>query len=152
MIGHLQRNKVPQTVGLVALIHSVDSLRLAAALDQAASAERRVPILLEVNVARESAKHGFDPAGLEPVFSDLAAHRNLEIRGLMCMAGLESGPDEARRQFASLRELRDRLRPNCPPDVRLEELSMGMSGDFELAIEEGATLVRVGSALFEGLE
>jgi pyridoxal phosphate enzyme (YggS family) len=152
MIGHLQRNKVERTVPLVTLIHSVDSLRLAAALDASAAQQgRRLPILLEVHISGESAKQGFDPAGLEPLLPDLAAYGNLEVRGLMCMAGLEGTPDDARREFAALRALRDRLRPNCPPALRLDELSMGMSGDFEAAIEEGATVVRVGSALVEGI-
>jgi PLP dependent protein len=79
----------------------------------------------------------------------LAALPNLKVRGLMGMSGLNSNPDQARREFASLRELRDRLQKNCPPKVQLNELSMGMSGDYESAIEEGATIVRVGSALFE---
>jgi PLP dependent protein len=168
LIGHLQRNKVRRTVPLVHVIHSVDSLRLAAAIDEeaaspllsgeaptsgypAARAVRRMPILMEVNVSGEPAKHGLTPDELEPLLPSLATLKNVELRGLMCMAGLEGGLDAARRQFAALRGLRDRLRQNCPPTVALQELSMGMSGDFEVAIEEGATIVRIGSAVFEGL-
>ncbi len=149
LVGHLQRNKVRRTLPLVAAIHSVDSPRLLTALDEECS--RPLPVLLEVNVSGESAKHGFAPETIEPLLAELAGYRNVAVRGLMCMAGLEGGLDAARREFAALRQLRDRLRPNCPPGVALDELSMGMSGDFEVAIEEGATIVRVGSALFEGI-
>lgn len=149
MIGHLQRNKVRRTLPLVSLVHSVDSARLLAAIDDEAAAV--VPVLLEVNVSGEEAKHGFLPHEVEPLLPQLPQYRNVAVRGLMCMAGLEGGLDDARREFALLRELRDRLRVNCPPGTTLDELSMGMSGDFEAAVEEGATLVRIGSALFEGI-
>ena len=150
MIGHMQRNKVERTLPLVAMIHSFDSLRLAEAIDAAAGKmDRKVPVLLEVNISREPAKHGFVPEEIEPLLPKLIESEHIEIRGLMCMAGLEGGGDEARRDFAALRTLRDRLQASCPATVRLDELSMGMSGDYEIAIEEGATIVRVGSALFE---
>lgn len=152
LIGHLQRNKVRRTLPLVAMIQSVDSPRLLAAIDEEASGMDPIPILLEVNVSGESAKHGFSPDEIEPLLAELPNHANVSVRGLMCMAGFEGGPDEARRDFAALRRLRDRLHPLCPPGVTLDELSMGMSGDFEEAIEEGATIVRVGSALFEGVD
>ncbi len=152
LIGHLQRNKVRRTLPLVAMIQSVDSQRLLVAIDEEASEMDPIPILLEVNVSGESAKHGFSPDEIEPLLAELPNHANVSVRGLMCMAGFEGGPDEARRDFATLRQLRDRLRPACPPGVTLDELSMGMSGDFEEAIEEGATIVRVGSALFEGVD
>jgi hypothetical protein len=112
---------------------------------------RRVPILLEVNVSGEAAKHGFAPEAIEPFLPEATRLTNVEIRGLMCMAGLEGGIDGARRDFAGLRELRDWLRSYSPDGVSLDELSMGMSGDYEVAVEEGATIVRVGSALFEGV-
>lgn len=150
LIGHLQRNKVRRTLPLVSLAHSIDSPRLLSAIDEESS--RPLPVLLEVNVSGESAKHGFTPDAIEPFLTQLAGYKNVAVRGLMCMAGLEGGPDDARREFAALRQLRDRLRPCCLPGVTLDELSMGMSGDYEIAIEEGATLVRVGSALFEGVE
>ncbi|MGO9110598.1 MAG: YggS family pyridoxal phosphate-dependent enzyme [Thermoguttaceae bacterium] len=150
MIGHIQRNKVERTTPLVAMIHSLDSLRLAEAIDAAASKlDRTVPALLEVNISREPAKQGFAPEEIEPLLPKLIEQAHIEIRGLMCMAGLEGGADEARRDFADLRTLRDRLQASCPATVRLDELSMGMSGDYEIAIEEGATIVRIGSALFE---
>ena len=149
LIGHLQRNKVRRTLPLVAMIHTVDSPRLLAAVEEECS--RPLPVLLEVNVSGEAAKQGLAPESIEPVLAAAAGCRKAAIRGLMCMAGLEGGQEKARWDFAALRELRDRLRPCCPPGVTLDQLSMGMSGDYEIAIEEGATLVRVGSALFEGL-
>ncbi|MBU4273966.1 MAG: YggS family pyridoxal phosphate-dependent enzyme [Planctomycetes bacterium] len=152
LIGHLQRNKVRRTLPLAAIIHSVDSRRLLAAIDEEASGKGPIPILLEVNVSGESAKHGFSPEQIKPLLAELPNYANVSVRGLMCMAGFEGGPQRARRDFDALRRLRDCLRPSCPPAVTLDELSMGMSGDFEEAIEEGATIVRVGSALFEGVD
>jgi pyridoxal phosphate enzyme (YggS family) len=153
LIGHLQRNKIRRTLPLVNCIHSVDSLRLLEAIEQeAGSLGRRIDVLLEVNVSGDAAKHGFQPAELEPVLGQIAGRSHTAVRGLMTMAALEGGAERARRDFSALRELRDRLAPHSPPGVSLEELSMGMSEDFEVAIEEGATMVRVGSALFEGLE
>jgi hypothetical protein len=149
LIGHLQRNKVRRTLPLVGMIHSVDSARLLAAVEEECS--RPLPVLLEVNISGEAAKHGLAAESIEPVLAAAVGCRNVAVRGLMCMAGLEGGADAARRDFAALRELRNRLRPRCPAGVTLEELSMGMSGDYEIAIEEGATIVRVGSALFEGV-
>ncbi len=152
LIGPLQRNKVRRTLPLVAMVQSADSLELVAAIDRhAAELGERIPVLLEVNASGEDAKHGFAPDLVKPALPELARCEHVEIRGLMCMASLEGGPDRARRDFSALRELRDQLRGECPDRIRLDELSMGMSGDFEVAIEEGATMVRIGSALFEGL-
>ncbi|HEY4761103.1 MAG TPA: YggS family pyridoxal phosphate-dependent enzyme [Thermoguttaceae bacterium] len=151
LVGHLQRNKVNRTLPFVSMIHSVDSLRLIKAIDEAAAkVSRRMMILLEVNTSGEPAKNGFQPDEVDLLLSELATFQHVEIRGLMCMASLEGGLDVARRDFAALRNLRDRLKVNCPPEIHLDELSMGMSGDYEVAIEEGATIVRVGTALFEG--
>lgn len=153
LIGHLQRNKVARTLPLVHLIHSVDSRRLLDALDEAARRiDQQADILLEVNVSGDAAKHGFAPDDLEPLLPDLPRYSALRVRGLMTMASLEGGLDTARRDFSHLRTLRDRLRPKCPDGASMEALSMGMSGDYEIAIEEGATIVRIGSALFEGAE
>jgi pyridoxal phosphate enzyme (YggS family) len=152
LIGHLQRNKIRRTLPLTKLIHSGDSLRLLEALSQESMAlARRTDVLLEVNISGDEAKHGFTPAELPALLPSLAALANLRICGLMGMASYEGGADRARREFASLRELRDRLLADCPPEISLAELSMGMSGDYEEAIEEGATMARVGSALLEGL-
>ena len=152
LIGHLQRNKVRRTLPLVCLIHSADSLRLIEAIDrEAAGAAGRIAVLLEVNVSGDAAKHGFTPDKLDAAIASLGSYDRVEVRGLMTMAGRVTGIEGARRDFAALRRLRDAMQPNCPPNVALEELSMGMSGDYEVAIEEGATIVRVGSALFEGV-
>jgi pyridoxal phosphate enzyme (YggS family) len=152
LIGQLQRNKIRRTLPLAALIHSVDSPRSVAAIELIAQElGLSVPVLLEVNVSGEPAKHGFAPAEVAPLLDELPGLGYVKVRGLMCMAGLEGGPEQARRDFAALRTLRDRLQPNCPEGVRLNELSMGMSGDFEEAVAEGSTIVRVGSALFEGV-
>ncbi len=151
LIGHLQRNKVERTLPFVSLIHSGDSLRLLEAVDQAAAKiHRRIPMLIEINVSSDATKHGFKPAEVEPSLPKIAALPSLEIRGLMCMASREGDLTQARREFAELRELRDRLQRATPPNITLQELSMGMSGDFEVSIEEGATIVRIGSALYEG--
>lgn len=150
LIGHLQRNKIARTLPLVRLIHSGDSLRLLQAVD--AEAERAglgpVPMLVEVNISGDAAKHGFQPEELEPLGASLAELPRLAVGGLMGMASREGDLDAARRDFANLRSLRDRLRAVWPDGERLDALSMGMSGDFEVAIEEGATIVRIGSLLF----
>lgn len=153
LIGHLQRNKVRRTLPHVSLIHSIDSVRLLQEINaEAASQNRKTRGLIEVNISGDAAKHGLSPEELESLLNEAAACDRVEIVGLMGMAGLESDADQARREFALLRELRDRLAPNLPPSVALSELSMGMSGDFEQAIGEGATLVRIGSNLWEGIE
>jgi pyridoxal phosphate enzyme (YggS family) len=149
LIGHLQRNKVRRTLPLVSLIHSGDSLRLLEVLNREAVGP--LSVLLEVNVSGEAAKHGFAPDELPRHLEALAALTNLDIRGLMAMAALDDDPTTARRDFARLRELRDRLRREWAGRFALDELSMGMSGDFEQAVAEGATIVRIGSALFEGV-
>jgi pyridoxal phosphate enzyme (YggS family) len=152
LIGHLQRNKVKRTLAVASLIHSVDSLRLLEEMDrEAASRNVLTNVLLEVNISGDATKHGFAPDEIEPFLPPIAALQWVQVRGLMTMASREGDDARARREFAALRELRDRLVKNCPPNVVLRELSMGMSGDYEIAIEEGATLVRVGSALFDGL-
>lgn len=152
MIGHLQRNKVRRTLPLVEMVQSADSLRLIEAINRiAGELSRPMPILLEVNVSGEAAKHGLELDGVGPFLEELSRYRHVEVRGLMCMASFTGGLEAARREFAALRQLRDRLRGCCPPDVCLEELSMGMSGDYEVAIREGATIVRIGSALYEGV-
>lgn len=155
LVGHLQSNKVRRTLPLVTLIHSVDSERLLAAIndEQARSRDKPPPVnvLLEVNTSGEAAKHGLAPEAVESILAAAERFPHVAIQGLMTMAALEGGPAVAARNFAVLRELRDRLRPNTPPGVQLNELSMGMSGDFETAIREGATIVRIGSLLWEDL-
>lgn len=152
LVGHLQRNKITPTLPLVHLIHSVDSLRLLAALEQDASKQQLpVAVLLEVNTSGELQKHGFAVDEVPTVVGELLALRHVHIRGLMTMAALAEDPERSRPSFASLRELRDRLSRDFEEPHRLEHLSMGMTSDFEVAIEEGATVIRIGTALFEGL-
>jgi pyridoxal phosphate enzyme (YggS family) len=152
LIGHLQRNKVERTLAVVSLIHSADSIRLIGAIDHAAEAlGRRLPILLEVNISGDKAKYGFQAEEMPARVEEIGIFGKVEVRGLMTMAGREGDLAAARRDFAGLRDLRDRLCRSLPNRMSLDELSMGMSGDFEVAIEEGATIVRIGSALFEGI-
>ncbi|WP_088257394.1 YggS family pyridoxal phosphate-dependent enzyme [Fimbriiglobus ruber] len=150
LIGHLQRNKIDRTAPLAALIHSVDSVRLLDALDAFGRARKLpVPVLLEVNCSREPAKGGFAPADIPPLGEKLAALTGVTVGGFMTMAAYHDDPSLCRPTFAELRTLRDSLR--VATGLALPHLSMGMSNDFEVAIEEGATLVRIGTTLFEGL-
>lgn len=152
LIGHLQRNKVRRTLPFVELIHSVDSLRLIEELQaECIRSGQMQRILLEVNISGDATKTGFAPTELEATINTVAACDHLRVKGLMSMAGLDTDASEARKQFAAVRELRDALAKNAPLNVSLEELSMGMSGDFREAIAEGATIVRIGSSIFEGV-
>jgi PLP dependent protein len=147
LIGHLQTNKVQQAVGRFELIHSVDSARLIAALEERAARLGLVqPILLEVNVAGETSKSGAAPEELPRLLEALAEATHLRAEGLMTIPPYEEDPAASRPYFARLRELLQSLPP--APQWTPRHLSMGMSGDFEVAIEEGATLVRVGTAIF----
>jgi pyridoxal phosphate enzyme (YggS family) len=151
LIGHLQSNKVKKTLPLVRMIHSVDSLKLLRLLDQAAiSLDKPPAVCLQVNTSGEESKHGWTEDQIVRDADSIAGCRSIPVVGLMTMAALTSTPDEARISFRRLRALGENLRERT--GLPLPELSMGMSGDFETAIEEGATLVRVGSALFEGVE
>lgn len=138
LVGHLQTNKAAAALRLFAILHSVDSLKLAEAI--ARRAARPVDILLEVNVAREPQKYGFAPEEVSGAVRAIARLPNLNLRGLMTVAPLVENPEDVRPVFRTLRELRDAN--------GLADLSMGMTNDFEVAVEEGATLVRVGRALF----
>jgi len=153
LVGHLQTNKLRRTLPLVTLIHSVDSSRLLTEIDRlAAELQRRAPVLIEVKISGDESKHGFTMDEGSTALEQSATLEHVQIRGLMGMTSREGDLGSARREFAALREVRDRLRPSVPDRVSLDELSMGMSEDFEVAIAEGATLVRVGSRLFEGIE
>jgi len=146
-IGHLQKNKVRRALPLFELFHGVDSLELARDIDRIAAEEGAFPrVLLEVNVAGEASKFGFRPDTLERELDALLALPRLQIEGLMTIAPYADEPEHSRPFFRELRELRDRL--STQAGAPLATLSMGMSGDFEIAIEEGATLVRVGTAIF----
>ena len=146
-IGHLQSNKARDAVSLFDMVQGVDSLELAAELEkQAGKQARTVPILLEVNVAGESSKFGWNPEALLAALEPLNAFRKLEIHGLMTVAPYATDPEKVRAVFRKLREVRDRCADRL--GAPLPVLSMGMSGDLEVAIEEGSTMVRVGTALF----
>lgn len=153
LIGHLQRNKVDLMIGRVALVHSVDSLRLAKRLSETTQENTvdSLPCLCEVNISGEESKDGFTSETLRSCWSEILTLPGVRVQGLMTMAPLTSHLVTVRSVFQQLRLLRDELRLQSPSGVSLPELSMGMSGDFEIAIEEGATLIRVGSRLFEGL-
>jgi hypothetical protein len=147
MIGHLQTNKCRDAVHLFEMIHGVDSLHLALELQkQAEKASRTLPVLLEVNLAGEASKFGYTPDGLLRELPQINALPRLEVHGLMTMAPWTLEPEKVRPMFRAARELKQRCEEAL--GVSLPHLSMGMTGDFEVAIEEGATLVRVGTALF----
>ncbi|HEV2948230.1 MAG TPA: YggS family pyridoxal phosphate-dependent enzyme [Gemmataceae bacterium] len=151
-VGHLQRNKIATTLPFAHLIHSVDSVRLLSALEsEAAKQNRKVDVLLEVNVSGETSKHGFKPDEIPDTLKLILQLRHVQITGLMTMAAFEENPERCRPTFVELRRLRDQWRSDFGPPHHLDHLSMGMSNDFEVAIEEGATLVRLGTVLFEGL-
>src|SRR4051794_33689014 len=143
LVGHLQRNKIEATLPRVHLIHSVDSLRLLTALEQEARKQQRpVDVLLEVNASREANKNGLVPEDVPGLVPAIAGLEYVHVRGLMTMAAFEEDPQRCRPTFAAVRDLRDRLRGELKLPHRLDELSMGMTNDFEVAVEEGATLVR----------
>lgn len=150
MIGHLQRNKVRSAIPAASLIHSLDSLRLAERVQQVAEEYNRPqPVLIEVNVSGEESKSGISMDELRESWDRFCIMEHVTIQGLMTMAPKNANELELRQVFGNLRKLRDELSDHQNP---LPELSMGMSNDFPIAIEEGATLVRIGSRLFEGLE
>jgi len=138
MVGHLQRNKAGAAVEIFDIIHSLDSVRLAEVLSR--RSQKTMPVLLQVNVSGEGSKSGFPPAELEAALDTISRLPHLEVRGLMTIAPLVSDSEQVRPIFKKLRSLRD--------SFRLEHLSMGMTDDFEVAVEEGATIIRIGRAIF----
>lgn len=149
MIGHLQTNKVKYVVNLFDWIHSVDRLELATELDRRAGQHnRKLNILIEVNVSGEASKNGAAPAQVLELARNISALPHLNLRGLMTMPPYSENPESSRPYFTALRNLRDEIRASAVPGVSMDELSMGMTDDFEVAIEEGATIIRVGRAIF----
>jgi len=149
MIGHLQRNKVRHCLRLFTIVHSVDSTRLVQALeDEAAKRSLVLPVLVEVNLSGEATKTGARPEDLPQLLDAAASSDHLRLCGLMTMAPIAENPETVRPVFARLREIREHYRSRGYP---LSELSMGMTQDFEVAIEEGATMIRVGTALFRAV-
>jgi PLP dependent protein len=152
-IGHLQTNKVKYIAPFVYLIHGVDSLKLLKEINkQALKAGRVIDVLLQVHIAQEETKFGFDSAELETLFtsgmSDLQELQNIRVAGFMGMASFTDNKDQVRKEFRSLKQLFDRYEGVAIPNVALSILSMGMSGDYATAIEEGSTMVRIGSLIF----
>lgn len=149
MIGHLQRNKVKQLVGKVTRIHSVDSLRLAEQIQNDYGKQgETADILIEVNVAREESKFGLMPEETEEVIRKIAIFPNIRVRGLMTIAPFVENPEENRPHFRNLKKLLVDINAKNIDNINMTELSMGMTGDYEVAIEEGATFVRVGTGIF----
>ncbi len=155
LIGHLQTNKAVKAAELFSVIDSVDSLRLAEKLDSAAAKlSKTLAVLIEVNVGGEEAKSGVAPGSgeLEEMLQAAPRLEHLQIRGLMTIPPFTDNPEGARPYFHKLRELRDQIAARSLPRIDMDVLSMGMSHDFEIAVEEGATCVRVGTAIFGGRE
>lgn len=147
MVGHLQSNKSRAAVSMFDMVHAVDSAKLMERLAQeAAEAGKRLPVCIEVNVSGESSKFGLSPEAVPAVLDAAAGLRSVEVVGLMTIPPFTPDPEGARPFFRRLRESRDRWRESS--GLRLDTLSMGMSGDFEVAVEEGATMVRLGTVLF----
>lgn len=148
LIGHLQTNKVKQVVGKTALIHSCDRLDLAEALQKEADKQAQtVPVLIQVNTSGEITKQGFFPEEMRNAVSKITKLNRIQILGLMTIGPLTENQDEIRKSFKSLRQLREKLKMEFKT-IDWRYLSMGMSGDFEIAVEEGANLLRVGTAVF----
>ena len=149
MIGHLQRNKVKQVIDKAALIHSVDSYRLAQEISvQAQKKNICMPILIEVNIAQEESKFGISADDTIQLVEEIAALPNLEIKGLMTIAPFVTDPEENRPYFQQIKQLSVDIKNKNIDNVCMDVLSMGMTGDYEVAIEEGATMVRVGTGIF----
>jgi len=147
-IGHLQSNKAKYAVRLFDLIHSVDTLKLAYELNKQSNKVNKIQdVLIQINISKEPSKSGSDIQNAANLIKDIVLLENLSVKGLMAMPPFFNNPEKARPYFAALRVLRDQIQ-KVFPGVVLNELSMGMTGDFEVAIEEGATLVRIGTAIF----
>ncbi len=149
MIGHLQRNKVRQVIGKTVLIHSVDSLRLARQIEEeSARAGLVTPVLLEINVAREESKFGFFVEEVEKALEEIALFSHMRVKGFMTIPPFVENPEQNRKVFQDLFQLSVDIASKNIDNMSMDVLSMGMSGDYEVAIEEGATIVRVGTSIF----
>ena len=149
MIGHLQRNKVKYIIDKVAMIHSVDSLRLAQTIEQeAAKKDLVMPILLEVNVAEEDTKFGLKVEEVLPLLEQISSFSHIQVKGLMTIAPFVENPEENREVFRTLKKLSVDISAKNINNVTMSVLSMGMTGDYQVAVQEGATMVRVGTGIF----
>ena len=148
-IGHLQKNKVKQVVGRFEMIHSIDSLELAEAVHKKSmDLGVMTPVLVQVNISGEESKFGISPGELEGLLRPVSRLPGIRVEGLMTIPPFDPDPEKSRPYFVRLRELRDRCAGLVIENISMDELSMGMSNDFEVAVEEGATMVRVGTAIF----
>jgi pyridoxal phosphate enzyme (YggS family) len=149
MIGHLQANKVKYLPGKVCMIHSVDNIKLAEEIEkQFAKADMNIDVLIEVNMAGEDTKFGLAPSQVPEFVKSISTLQHLNIRGLMTIAPYTEDPESNRKYFRGLKELLESINAMEIPGVKMDQLSMGMTGDYQVAIEEGATFVRVGNGIF----
>ena len=149
LIGHLQRNKVKYIIDFIYLIHSLDSYELALEIDrQAKKSKRQIPVLIQVNTSSEETKYGIEPENALTLTKQIAELENLKIKGLMTIGAFFSDPEMVRPCFKTLKKIFDKIKMLDLKNVDMKELSMGMTNDYEVAIEEGATIIRIGTALF----
>jgi PLP dependent protein len=148
-IGHLQRNKVKHIRSFVQMVHSVDSLSLAVEIDKnAKEVARKIPILIQINTSNEESKYGIEPENAVDLVKNIAGLSNIKVMGLMTIGNLVDEPEKARPCFRLLKEIKEKIIKLNIENVEMKHLSMGMTNDFEVAIEEGATIIRIGTALF----
>ncbi|WP_213975543.1 YggS family pyridoxal phosphate-dependent enzyme [Tepidanaerobacter acetatoxydans] len=153
LIGHLQRNKVKMALGLFSMIQSIDSLPLAEEIQKRAEQiQQTVDVLVQVNIGREKTKYGVDPDNTKSFIEKIALFPNLRVRGLMAIAPFKQNPEDVRQYFRQLREIFENIKQTHIDNVNMEYLSMGMSNDFEVAVEEGANMVRIGTGIFGSRE
>jgi pyridoxal phosphate enzyme (YggS family) len=149
LIGHLQTNKVKYAVEIFDLIHSVDSIKLAKEIDKrSVQFKKTIDILIEVNISGEETKYGYNPEKVEAFLKEISEFSGIRVRGLMTIAPISKNKEEVRPYFRRLRELSERIRDKNIKNIKMDYLSMGMTDDFEIAIEEGANMVRIGRGIF----
>jgi len=149
LIGHLQTNKVKYAVEIFDLIHSVDSIKLAKEIDnRSVQFKKTIDVLIEVNISGEETKYGYNPEKVEAFLKEISEFSGIRVRGLMTIAPISKNKEEVRPYFRRLRELSERIRDKNIKNIKMDYLSMGMTDDFEIAIEEGANMVRIGRGIF----
>jgi hypothetical protein len=149
LIGHLQTNKVKYAVEIFDLIHSVDSIKLAKEIDnRSVQFKKTIDVLIEVNISGEETKYGYNPEKVEAFLKEISEFSAIRVRGLMTIAPISKNKEEVRPYFRRLRELSERIRDKNIKNIKMDYLSMGMTDDFEIAIEEGANMVRIGRGVF----
>jgi len=149
LIGHLQTNKVKYAVEIFDLIHSVDSIKLAKEIDnRSVQFKKTIDVLIEVNISGEETKYGYNPEKVEAFLKEISEFSAIRVRGLMTIAPISKNEEEVRPYFRRLRELSERIRDKNIKNIKMDYLSMGMTDDFEIAIEEGANIVRIGRGIF----